>query len=192
MRFTKHLLPSHHQCVDQMALTVLSAQDVHVASNAICPEHLVSLMAKVFVRLHARDRISLPHRTSITTEAYNVLFMPARIDDFSATIKTVSVPGPNSKASVQATTLVLDEESGAVKAVVNATSLTALRTAAGKSIDGRSYFTITTSYSKAHSWLLVYWDLLTLAHCLFSALVSRSGLMRNFSYELYPHSCGVS
>ncbi|KAL5482599.1 hypothetical protein ACEPAI_9193 [Sanghuangporus weigelae] len=121
-----------HGVEPEMDLAVFSAQDVELASSAISPELLVELMGRVFDRFHSQDRISLPHRTSITTDAYSVLFMPARIDDFGTTIKTVSVPGPNSsRDGVQATTLLLDEETGAVKAIVNATSLTALRNAAG-------------------------------------------------------------
>ncbi|OCB84065.1 NAD-binding protein [Sanghuangporus baumii] len=120
-----------HGVEPEMDLAVFSAQDVELATSAISPELLVALMGRVFNRFHSQDRISLPHRTSITTDAYSVLFMPARIDDFGTTIKTVSVPGPNSGDGVQATTLLLDEETGAVKAIVNATSLTALRNAAG-------------------------------------------------------------
>ena len=115
-----------------MALLVLSAEDVSRASSELSPDNLMALMAQVFIRLHLRDRIEMPHRVSITTDAYSALFMPARVEGFGTTIKTVSLPGPGVQADVQATTLVLDEQTGAVRAVVNATSLTALRTAAGK------------------------------------------------------------
>ena len=113
-----------------MDLLVLSAQDVSTASSSLSPETLMSMMALVFFRLHHRDRIDMPHRTSISTNNYSALFMPARVDGNGTTIKTVSIPSVASEG-VQATTLVLDERSGRVKAVVNATNLTALRTAAG-------------------------------------------------------------
>ena len=98
-----------------------------------------------------------PHRTSIPSKEHTVLFMPARIVSPPAsdtayagadrkanvlggtTIKVVSVPrpdGPSKKGAsltrgLPATTLVLDEDTGSVKAVLNASNLTALRTAAG-------------------------------------------------------------
>ncbi|KAH9017785.1 hypothetical protein EDB83DRAFT_2437150 [Lactarius deliciosus] len=58
--------------------------------------------------------------------------MPARIPDIGTTIKVVSVPLLSGDTrGIPASTLVLDEKSGATKALVNARALTALRTAAG-------------------------------------------------------------
>ncbi|KAH9165874.1 hypothetical protein EDB89DRAFT_2007259 [Lactarius sanguifluus] len=63
---------------------------------------------------------------------HRVLFMPARIADIGTTIKVVSVPLLSGDTrGIPASTLVLDEKSGATKALVNARALTALRTAAG-------------------------------------------------------------
>ncbi|KAH8114580.1 NAD-binding protein [Phellopilus nigrolimitatus] len=120
-----------------MSLLVLSAGDVSAVSSELSPNVLLSLMALVFVRLHSQQRIAIPQRTSISTKAYNTLFMPARVDDFGTTIKVVSVPLGNHAGGLPATTLVLDEQTGAVKAVVNARSLTALRTAAGSALATR-------------------------------------------------------
>lgn len=138
-----------------MSLLVLSAHDVDTVSASFRPEELQLLMAQVFGRLSdytpaaataaADDAtgISMPHRTSIYTSNHTVLFMPARIgapDAAAASgeattgdtaIKVVSVPNRTDARGLPATTLVLDEESGATKAVINARKLTALRNAAG-------------------------------------------------------------
>ncbi|EJC97959.1 NAD-binding protein [Fomitiporia mediterranea MF3/22] len=120
-----------------MPLLVLSEEDVSTASSALTPDELMVLMALVFEHLNCQLRcIQLPLRTSITTNKHTTLFMPARIDQFGTTIKTVSVPTTGERG-IHATTLVLDQQSGAVKAVINATSLTALRTAAGSALATR-------------------------------------------------------
>ena len=90
-----------------------------------------------------------PHRTSIPSKNHSVLFMPARMvappqsdcqnvlsPSGTTTIKVVSVPYYSSSTDLDprglpASTLVLDEDTGNVKAIVNARNLTALRTAAG-------------------------------------------------------------
>lgn len=116
-----------------MRLLILSAEDVATVTSSLSPDTLMSLMADVFVRAHYQDRVALPHRTSIDTNAYTTLFMPAHLDGYGTAIKIVSVPGPEGGEGVHATTIILDEKSGTVKAIINADSLTALRTAAGKS-----------------------------------------------------------
>jgi len=63
---------------------------------------------------------------------HTAVFMPSRIPDIGTTIKVVSVPfSPDAPQGLPASTLVLDEATGRIKAIVNATALTALRTAAG-------------------------------------------------------------
>ncbi|PPR00220.1 hypothetical protein CVT24_004959 [Panaeolus cyanescens] len=104
--------------------------------------------------------VSAPQRVSITTPNHTVLFMPARIQaDLTiptasstrtthtttttnintiqnapapghTSIKIVSVPQTSDPRGLPATTVVVDERSGAIKAVVNARKLTALRNAA--------------------------------------------------------------
>lgn len=64
--------------------------------------------------------------------AHHALFMPSRIASLGTTIKVVSVPtNPKDTRGLPASTFVMDEETGRVKAVVNAGGLTAVRTAAG-------------------------------------------------------------
>ncbi|KAL1743822.1 hypothetical protein HDZ31DRAFT_40096 [Schizophyllum fasciatum] len=126
-----------------MSLLVLSAADVAKASASMSPDKLQDLMASVFITLSQREGTlaSTPHRTSIPTSQHTVLFMPARIATpalTGTTIKVVSVPSaPGDARGLPGSTLVLDEETGAVKAIVNSRSLTALRNAAGSLLSTR-------------------------------------------------------
>ncbi|KAL0067010.1 hypothetical protein AAF712_005999 [Marasmius tenuissimus] len=75
----------------------------------------------------------MPHRITIPTAYHKALFMPARINTIGSTMKVVSVPSCSDDAGgLPASTIVLDNPSGAVKAIVNARNLTALRNAGGK------------------------------------------------------------
>ncbi|KIM44253.1 hypothetical protein M413DRAFT_378047 [Hebeloma cylindrosporum] len=137
-----------------MTLLVLSSHDVDALSSTLSPEELQLLMARVFARLsHSSNDpgISMPHRINIQMANHTALFMPARIgppqapeaetlpDSELATtstlgstaIKVVSVPQKDGNNGLPATTLVLDEVTGGIKAIVNARKLTALRNAAG-------------------------------------------------------------
>lgn len=94
-------------------------------------------MAHVFYAIsHGHDDhhvcVTTPHRTAIDMVSHRALFMPARIANMGTAIKVVSVPSVSGdNRGLPATTLVLDENTGATKAVVNARTLTSLRTAAG-------------------------------------------------------------
>ena len=139
-----------------MSLRVLSGAQVESISSALKPHELPCLMAKVFDAvttlssslgfgdsqqvgraIASSSATQIPHRTTILTENHKVLFMPARMADDSASetsIKIVSVPKGPSPGGLPATTLVIDELDGSVKAMVNARKLTALRNAAGQLI----------------------------------------------------------
>jgi ornithine cyclodeaminase/alanine dehydrogenase-like protein (mu-crystallin family) len=116
------------------SLLIVTASDVEKIIAEASPAELADEMGRVFARLsNANSDIALPERKSVQTSAHTVLFMPARIAPSTA-IKIVSVPSSDSdKRGLPATTLVLDEDTGAVRAVINASSLTAIRTAAGAS-----------------------------------------------------------
>ncbi|KAF8631658.1 hypothetical protein AX17_005060 [Amanita inopinata Kibby_2008] len=125
-----------------MSLLVLSAVDVERIVSTFSPSDLQNLMARVFSLVsksgpsEASPAAHTPHRTSIPTKNHSVLFMPARIAQQGGlqgtTIKVVSVPrSPGDTRGLAASTLVLDEDTGAVRAIVNSRSLTALRNAAG-------------------------------------------------------------
>ena len=131
-------------------LLVLSASDVARTTASFSPYELQCLMAEVFLTL-TRQRLSLedkdaanrpgtqvPHRTTVSMRNHKALWMPARLcsnhspGEASTSIKIVCVPQGDRGGGLPASTVVLDEETGRVKAVVNATKLTALRNAAGK------------------------------------------------------------
>ena len=127
-----------------MSLLVLSGQDVVQVTATFSPNELVALMASVFSRLsspssatNANSSIIQPHRTVVPTTHHTALFMPSRVGGARTTMKVVSVPAPDAPTDVKArglpaSTLVMDERTGAVRAVVNARLLTALRNAAGE------------------------------------------------------------
>ncbi|KAH9840822.1 NAD(P)-binding protein [Rhodofomes roseus] len=126
-----------------MSLLVVSAKDVAKIAATFEPQELTDLMAQVFHSLSKAEKspgeasgIHQPHRISVPVTNHTGLFMPSRIEPFGTAIKVVSVPTSTApplvkEAGLPGTTLVLDETSGAVKAVVNARQLTALRNAAG-------------------------------------------------------------
>ena len=117
-----------------MSLLVVSARDVANITSALSHYELMALMASVFIALSSAQDVCSPNRTSIQTSHHNVLFMPSRMDAIGTSIKVVSVPTSISAAStgLPASTLVMDEVTGAVRAIVNARGLTAIRTAAGE------------------------------------------------------------
>ncbi|EIN04479.1 NAD(P)-binding protein [Punctularia strigosozonata HHB-11173 SS5] len=114
-----------------MSLLVLTAADVSRVIRNIGHDELTAMMGKVFADLSANRGIVAPHRTSVPTARHNALFMPSRLGDCTA-MKVVSVPtSSNDSRGLPASTIVLDEDTGAVRAILNAASLTAIRTAAG-------------------------------------------------------------
>ncbi|OSC98628.1 NAD-P-binding protein, partial [Trametes coccinea BRFM310] len=126
-----------------MSLLVLSAADVAKVTATFSPDELVSLMANVFSKLSERRReIIQPHRVSVGMQHHTSLFMPCRMCSTGTTMKVVSVPMSDAPKEVKekglpATTIVMDEQCGRVKAVVNARRLTALRNAAGSLLSAR-------------------------------------------------------
>ena len=112
-------------------MLVLSSADVDALVAEISPDELCQLMAVVFKRVSENSGLDMPHRLSVRTESHDTLFMPSRLDTYGTAIKIVSVPISGGSNGLPATTLVMDEASGGVKAVVNTRNLTAIRTAAG-------------------------------------------------------------
>jgi ornithine cyclodeaminase/alanine dehydrogenase-like protein (mu-crystallin family) len=113
-----------------MSLLVLTYSDVHELTSLLSPSELIHLSASTFSQF-SNGTHDNPARTSITVPSYTTLIMPARSLDTTA-VKLVSVPtSPNDTHGLPASTIVLDSNTGTAKAIVNARSLTALRTAAG-------------------------------------------------------------
>ena len=127
-----------------MSLLVLSASDTFRVTTRFSPDELVDLMADVFSRLSAADpSIVQPHRTVVNTDNHTALFMPSRIASVGTTMKVVSVPSAAAPQDVRArglpaSTIVMDERNGHVRAIVNARLLTALRNAAGASYQAQA------------------------------------------------------
>lgn len=117
-------------------ILVLSAMDVWDISSYILP---AQMLEKVHTALQSASRsgqgTQMPPRMSVYSSAYTTLFMPSRIESIPLTsIKVVAVPRTASLGGLPATTLVMDEKTGSLDAVVNARSLTALRTAAASAL----------------------------------------------------------
>jgi len=134
----------------EMSLLVLSASDVDTLFSEFHPEELQLMMARLFCRFSSqnsgeRTSLSMPPRLRLPMPNHTALFMPARIgpsqEPTSASagalgdtsVKVVCVPNQSNPRGLPATTMVLDERTGGVKAIVNARRLTALRNAAGTS-----------------------------------------------------------
>ena len=124
-----------------MALLVLTAEHVSRITVSFTTEDLQSIVARAFFS-HSHHVLVSPHRASIDMSEHRALFMPARISDVGTSIKVVSAPLlSGDKRGIPGSTLVLDEKTGATKAIINARSLTALRTAAGTSFLSRRFCT---------------------------------------------------
>ncbi|KAI1789108.1 NAD(P)-binding protein [Ganoderma leucocontextum] len=126
-----------------MSLRILSASDVSKVTTRFSPDELVDLMADVFSRLSRSDPgIVQPPRTTVPSGNHTCLFMPSRVLSTGTTMKVVAVPMVTAPQDVKerglpASTIVMDERSGGVKAIVNARNLTALRNAAGSLLASR-------------------------------------------------------
>lgn len=144
----------HASCFQEMSLLILSASDVDRAITHLGADDLVNVMARVFKALSApkyseipaehTTNVTIPHRSTITSKNHNVLFMPSRLSEIGTAIKIVSVPIASAPPELKArglpgSTMVIDETTGNVVAVVNARKLTALRNAASESIRSTTF-----------------------------------------------------
>jgi len=136
-------------------LLILSGDDIqHLVQTALDPREVVQCMARTFELVSGseigegvsseHDRVQQPPRLTTLSPGHATLYMPCRIptpvtnlsNDASSApihtaIKVVSVPRSGGEGGLPGTTLVLDEETGGARAVVNSRALTALRNAAG-------------------------------------------------------------
>ncbi|GAB1520925.1 hypothetical protein RhiTH_004014 [Rhizoctonia solani] len=131
-------------------LLILSAGDVqHLIRTALNPGELVQCMSQMFEMVSGseigegvtdeHDRVQQPPRLTTLSPEHATLYMPCRLPEpifesstIHSAIKVVSVPRTGGGGGIPGTTLVLDEKTGAARAVVNSRALTALRNAAGK------------------------------------------------------------
>jgi len=136
-------------------LLILSGDDVqHLVQTALDPREVVRCMARTFELVSGseigvgvnseHDRVQQPPRLTTLSPKHSTLYMPCRVptsvtggpsqadeDAIHTAIKVVSVSRDGGDGGIPGTTLVLDERTGGVKAVVNSRGLTALRNAAG-------------------------------------------------------------
>ena len=148
-----------------MSTLVLSAKDVDQVVSKLTSDDLVNLMALVFSQLSSSsspsssdsssdpesNTITQPQRIAIPMLNHTALFMPSRISSIGTAIKVVSVPSPHAPPEVKerglpGSTFVFDEEMGRVNGIVNASNLTAVRNAAGKSSMLHLIYLLPTSY----------------------------------------------
>ncbi|EUC66240.1 ornithine cyclodeaminase/mu-crystallin family protein [Rhizoctonia solani AG-3 Rhs1AP] len=118
-------------------LLVLSADDVQrLVRTALKPEKVVQCMARVF-EMSSSTEIEEPYLSTLSPE-HTTFYMPCRLPApvnesslvYSA-VKVASVSRTGGGNGVPGTTLVLDETTGAARAILNSRTLTALRNAAG-------------------------------------------------------------
>ncbi|EAU83505.1 hypothetical protein CC1G_04761 [Coprinopsis cinerea okayama7 len=146
-RISSSFLPEDLQCL--MAEVFVSISRSRLAATSDSSR----------ARTRTRPGTQTPHRLNIAMENHTALFMPARFcppsslgdqkdklqsagsdettkSSITTSMKIVSVPGSQAPrevagAGLPATTVILDERTGSVRAIVNARKLTALRNAAG-------------------------------------------------------------
>ena len=116
------------------SILVLSSLEVKDISSRIPVFQLLETIQSALHSFSQSPRNNqAPHRSTISSETYTTLFMPSRIESIPTTcVKVVAVPKQAGSDGLPATTLVMNETTGSLDAVVNARSLTALRTAAGE------------------------------------------------------------
>jgi ornithine cyclodeaminase/alanine dehydrogenase-like protein (mu-crystallin family) len=124
------------------SLTILSSSDVDSVLSSLDPELALASQSSVFTSFSrppppvclAKSEvpdIQIPHRLTVLSPEMTMLFMPSRAGEAGGTgCKIVSVPSAGGEG-LPASTLVMDEKTGKVKAVINARKLTALRNACG-------------------------------------------------------------
>lgn len=117
-------------------ILILSSAEVQDITSRIPVSLLLDTIQSALCTFSQRPQTTqAPHRSSIYSENHTTLFMPSRIESIPTTcVKVVAVPKHDEPSGIPATTLVMGDATGCVDAVVNARSLTALRTAAGMKI----------------------------------------------------------
>ncbi len=112
-----------------MSILIIDAKTV---TTALPMNEAIEAMAVAFGKLSAGN-VTMPVRTSLSTENGITLLMPAYAPTFHLGIKIVSVYNNNSALNlptVTATVLVLDSNTGLPLALIEGNSLTAIRTGA--------------------------------------------------------------
>lgn len=122
------------------AIPVYSREDVSSFLQQLAIENpalLLNNQASVFHALEPNDNdsdpVQIPQRLAINSPHHTMLFMPARALGITST-KIVAVPKPGEPSGIPGLTLLFDDDTGRVKAMVDASVLTPARTAAGSAL----------------------------------------------------------
>ncbi|KAF9354296.1 hypothetical protein BGX34_011107 [Mortierella sp. NVP85] len=118
---------------------VSQAQVASILSN-IDREDILTGQAKAF-HSYSANETQTPLRSSLHTDHHTALIMPARINTASSAVsavKIVSIPMQDSKDGLPGVTVVMDNETGEPRGLVNARLLTAIRTAAASALATRA------------------------------------------------------
>lgn len=132
------------------SLVVLTASDVDQVLEKLDLEAALKCQADVFTAFSAPapsstadnddggaqnpavPAVQTPHRLTVSSDEQTMLFMPSRVKTAGGTAaKIVSVPTGGGDG-LPASTILMDEKTGRVKAIINARKLTALRNACGE------------------------------------------------------------
>lgn len=117
-------------------MKILTKTDV---SKLISMKEAILCMEEAFIQFHRHQAI-LPHRTIFNCDSYgSTMMMPGQIKESHAIgLKIVSVRPHNSKntiiPSIPATIMIINEETGIVDSLMEASLLTGIRTAAGSAV----------------------------------------------------------
>ncbi|WVR03448.1 hypothetical protein IAU60_000439 [Kwoniella sp. DSM 27419] len=133
------------------SVRVVTGAQVNKILSSLDPSAILTCQEAVF-EAHSMDvstkppPIQMPQRLTVSSEDTTMLFMPSRAPtsvpgqssegsktQSTTAIKIVSVPTKGAEG-LPASTFVMDETTGKVKAMINARKLTALRNAAGSAI----------------------------------------------------------
>ncbi|WWD22376.1 hypothetical protein CI109_106867 [Kwoniella shandongensis] len=128
-------------------LRILTSSDVDSILTTLSPQTALASQASVFTSFSQTSSsspssdipsIQTPHRITIASEGTTTLFMPSRAPtsttENTTACKIVAVPNGGGGEGLPASTIIMDESSGRVKALINARKLTALRNAAGSAL----------------------------------------------------------
>lgn len=123
-------------------IRILTGSQVDDVLASLDPEAAVASQQAVFAAFSAARAspastlpaaIQTPQRLTLRSDDQTMLFMPSRAGPVGTGCKIVSVPTGGGANGLPGTTVIMDEKTGKVKAIVNARKLTALRNAAGLS-----------------------------------------------------------
>ncbi|KAF9937195.1 hypothetical protein BGZ65_001719 [Modicella reniformis] len=123
-------------------IRIVSLAQVASILGIVDREDILISQAKAF-HSHTAHETQMPLRSSLYMDYHTALIMPARINTSTSAVsavKIVSIPKKDSKNGLPGVTVVMDNETGEPRGLVNARLLTAIRTAAASALATRAIF----------------------------------------------------